>query len=348
MNSKPFYKNIHIILPLVAIVTDLLLYFVFVYVNGNTFFPRGLTLREFWRENWLIMLQFYTITYFVYYSINYFNKAFSNNENSASRFIKELVFIIVAGFIIQEVFRTIFIKFIVLPENPKTLNAKLRMLQMVNVTAILVQYSFMTSVRIYRYLQQKQLEVVRLQKEYTQSQFEALKNQLNPHFLFNSLSVLSSLVYVNADTAETFVEKLSKTYRYLLEQRDKEKIDVSKEIEFLQAYHFLLQQRFGKKLQLQIDVVNKKGYLVPHSLLIAMEYIVSNNTMSVLKPLQINVTADDNALSIKYNANAKTNIEKRSFDQLHHLQERYMAADDAASVLPLQKNDLTIIQFPFI
>jgi two-component system LytT family sensor kinase len=348
MNKKPFYKNIHFILLVTAIVTDLLLYFVLVYVNGNTLIPYGLTFREFWRENWLILLQFCAITYFVYYSITYFNKSFLLNQNSAQRFIKELLLIIAAGFVLQEIFRTIFIKFVVEPEDPRTLNAKLRMLQMVNVTAILVQYSFMTSVRIYRYLQQKQLEVVRLQKEFTQSQFEALKNQLNPHFLFNSLSVLSSLVYVDPDLAEEFIEKLSRTYRYLLEQRDKEKIEVSKEIDFLQAYSFLLQQRFGKKLQLQIDEINERGSLIPHSLLIAMEYIVSNNAMSSSKPLMINVTANTNAVNISYNSNPKSTIEKNSLEQLHHLQERCQATDRGVLVLPVQKNGLTIIQFPFI
>lgn len=113
MDKKPFYTNIHFILLLTAIVTDLLLYFVLVYVNGNSFIPHGLTFHEFWRENWLILMQFYAITYFVYYSITYFNKAFSNNQNSAARFIKELLFIIIAGFVLQEIFRTIFIKFVV-------------------------------------------------------------------------------------------------------------------------------------------------------------------------------------------------------------------------------------------
>lgn len=349
MNNKPFYRNIHIILLLAAIVTNLLLFYVVMYVNGNRLIPYGISFRDFWREDWLFLLQFYAITYFVYYSIAFFNKAFQPNQNSASRFIKELLFIIVAGFMLQEIFRTLFIKFVVLPEDPKTLNVKLRMLQMVNVTVVLVQYSFMTSLRIFRYLQQKQLEVVRLQKEYTQSQFEALKNQLSPHFLFNSLSVLSSLVYVDADLAETFIEKLSKTYRYLLEQRDKEKIEVKKEIEFLEAYYFLLQQRFGKKLQLHLLPVTVDGFIIPHSLLISMEYVVSNNAMSASKPLIIQVANDDDGLYISYNPNPKSTIEKNSVEQLRHLQERYEAAGVAASVLPVQKDgSSSIIQFPFI
>ncbi|GEO11572.1 hypothetical protein SAE01_40680 [Segetibacter aerophilus] len=318
------------------------------YVNGNRLNPYGVPLKEFWREDWLFILQFFVITYFVYYSIDYFNNTNKANQNSSVRFIKELLFIIIVGFILQEFFRTIFIKFIVRPEDPKTLNAKLRLLQMVNVAAILVQYSFMTSLRIYEYLQQKQLEIVRLQKEYTQSQFEALKNQLNPHFLFNSLSVLSSLVYVDADVAEEFIEKLSKTYRYLLEQRDREKIEVSKEINFLRAYIFLLQQRFGKKLKVTMTNVNGKGLLVPHSLLIAMEYIISNNTMSTSKPLCIDITANGNSLQIAYNSNPKPTIEYDSEKQLQHLQKKYLLVEESASVLPQQQGELTAIQFPFI
>jgi two-component system, LytTR family, sensor kinase len=348
MPKQPFYKNIHFILLLTAIVTNLLLFMVFMYVNGNRLIPYGITFKDFWREDWLFVVQFYVITYFVYYSIAYFNKTNNENQNSAARFIKELLFIIIAGFILQEFFRTLFIKFVVQPEDPKTLNVKLRMLQMVNVAAILVQYSFMTSLRIYQYLQQKQLEIVRLQKEYTQSQFEALKNQLNPHFLFNSLSVLSSLVYVDADVAEGFIEKLSKTYRYLLEQRDREKIEVSKEIDFLHAYIFLLHQRFGKKLQVNVSVRNNKGWLVPHSLLIAMEYIISNNTMSVSKPLCINITTNAEFLQITYNSNLKSTIETNSNQQLQQLQKRYLLANESALVIPQQKNEFATIQFPFI
>lgn len=348
MVKKVFYKNIHFILLLTAVVTDMLLFLVFMYVNGNRLIPYGIPFSEFVREDWLFMLQFYVITYFVYYSIVYFNKAFKDNQNGAARFIKELLFIVVAGFILQEIFRTVFIKFVVVPEDPRTLNVKLRMLQMVNVAAILVQYSFMTSLRIYQYLQQKQLEIVRLQKEYTQSQFEALKNQLNPHFLFNSLSVLSSLVYVDADIAEEFIEKLSKNYRYLLEQRDREKIEISKEIEFLHAYNFLLQQRFGNKLQVNINRVASKAFLIPHSLLIAMEYVVSNNSMSASKPLQIDITEKEHCLELSYRGNPKASIQQSSMEQLQHLQERYSSVLATASIMPVQQKQLTIIQFPFI
>jgi two-component system LytT family sensor kinase len=348
MAKQPYYQNIHVILLATAIMTDLMLYYVFMYVNGNRLVPYGITFHEFWRENWLFMLQFYVVTYFVYYSITYFNHLFKGNPNSASRFINELLFIIIVGFVLQELFRTLFIKFVVEPEDPKTLNVKLRMLQMVNVAAILVQYSFMTSLRIYRYLQQKQLEIVRLQKEYTQSQFDALKNQLNPHFLFNSLSVLSSLVYVDADIAETFIEKLSKTYRYLLEQGDKEKIELAKEIDFLQSYIFLLQQRFGKKLQVNVNLPDPKGFLVPHSLLIAMEYIVSNNSMSASKPLRLEITPKAGCIQLRYNGSEKSTIEKKSRQQMQHLQERYSSFIGTASVLPVQNKEFTTIEFPFV
>lgn len=348
MSKKPFYKNIHLILLISAIVTDLLLFFVFMYVNGSHHLIAELTFKEFWRENWLMILQFYAITYFVYYAIGYFNKAFIQKQNSAERFIKEILFITVAGFILQEIFRTVFIEIVVVPEASETLDVKLRMLQMVNVAAILVQYSFMTSLRIYRYLQQKQLDLVRLQKEYTQSQFEALKNQLNPHFLFNSLSALSSLVYVDADIAETFIEKLSKTYRYVLEHRDKEKIELSKEFDFLKAYIFLLKQRFGRKLEVKLKEVDSNSFLIPHSLLIAMEYIVSNNSMSATNPLMIEINTTDNSIEIAYNANTKKTIESSSELQLQHLQERYALTVHSVSLMPKKLDYLSVIKFPFI
>lgn len=348
MKQKLLYKNVHFVLSLTAIATNLLLFIVFVYINTGKLLPDNLTGKEFWRENWLILLQFYAITYFVYYSITHFNIRYKAKPNGARRFVKEILFIGIAGFFLQEIFRTIFINVIVVPEDPSTLNVKLRMLQMVNVAAILIQYSFMTSMRIYRYLQQKQVNLVRLQKEYTLSQFEALKNQLNPHFLFNSLSILSSLVYADANAAEEFIAKLSKTYRYLLDERDKDTVHISREIEFLEAYVYLLSQRFGKKIHINFYNNHISGKLIPHSLLIAMEYIVSNNVMSTNKPLIINIDTNKHGLTITYNAQAKTSIEQDSLLQLEHLQKRYMGINNAFHLLPVQKNDKTVIELPFL
>lgn len=324
MNSNPFYKSKHIIIPLTALGINIMLGEILFYINTGQLIPVRM-IHLYFAEGWIIILQTVALFYLVYYSVVYFNKKYQSTPNSVSRFLREILFISVAGFIVQEIFRWMFIKVSVVPESPATLNPKLRQLQMMSMAFLLVIYALVTSVRIFQYLQQKQLELVRWQREYTQSQFEGLKNQLNPHFLFNSLSILTSLVYVDADKAETFIEKLSKTYRYLLEQKDKEKVPLKRELEFFEGYKYLVEQRFGKKLQFKVHVdeneLNKE--LPPHSLMIALEYIIANNAMSAAKPLVVELFAKDNSFLVKYCCNAKAQIESNSEKQLLALKERY-------------------------
>lgn len=307
-------------------------------------------LQRFIIEGWIIILQTIALFYLVYYSVNYFNKKYAARPNSLSRFLQEILFVSITGFIVQEIFRALFIRISVVPEDPATLNTKLRQLQMVSMVFLLVIYALVTTVRIFRYLQQKQLELVKWQKEYAQSQFEGLKNQLNPHFLFNSLSILTALVYVDADRAEEFIEKLSKTYRYLLEQKDKDKVPLRKEMDFFEGYKFLVEQRFGKKLQFKVHLAERQlsKQLAPHSLMAALEYIIANNTMSSAKPLVIEMYANDDTLFIKYCCQTKAQIESNSEKQLMTLKERYQFIVPARPMEIITGEETATINYPLI
>ncbi|WP_018617305.1 sensor histidine kinase [Segetibacter koreensis] len=324
MTARPFYKSKHVAIPLAGLAVNTILGETLVYINNGRLLPL-VAVRQYLTEAWPIILQTIALFYLVYYTVNYFNKKYASAPNSISRFLQEILFVSIAGFIVQEIFRFLFIKYTVVAESPATLNPKLRQLQMMSMTFLLVIYAMVTSFRIFQYLQQKQLELVQWQREYTQSQFEGLKNQLNPHFLFNSLSILTSLVYTDADKAEEFIGKLSKSYRYLLEQKDKEKVPLKKEMEFFEGYKYLVEQRFGKKLQFKVQVneteLNKE--LPPHSLMIALEYIIANNAMSAAKPLVVELSTEDNDLLINYCCQAKSQIEGNSEKQLMTLKERY-------------------------
>ena len=95
-----------------------------------------------------------------------------------------------------------------------------------------------------------EIQTQQLMKENALAQFEALKNQVSPHFLFNSLSILSSLVHVDANLSEKFIDQLSKAYRYILEQKDNDTVTLKTELDFLQSYAFLLKIRFENKFGL--------------------------------------------------------------------------------------------------
>ena len=106
-------------------------------------------------------------------------------------------------------------------------------------------------------------QLIRLQKENLQSQFEVLRQQVNPHFLFNSLNVLTSLIKLEPDLAEKFTEHLSKVYRYVLENKDNDLVNLQTELDFLDAYIFLLNIRFMDKIEVKVTIPqNKKELLI--------------------------------------------------------------------------------------
>jgi PAS domain S-box-containing protein len=137
-------------------------------------------------------------------------------------------------------------------------------------------------------------QLIRLQKENLQSQFEVLRQQVNPHFLFNSLNVLTSLIKLEPDLAEKFTEHLSKVYRYVLENKDHELVELRTELDFLEAYLFLLGIRFEDKIQVSIELEETKlGWMIlPLALQLLIENAIKHNTMSKRSPLIIRIFID--------------------------------------------------------
>lgn len=145
-------------------------------------------------------------------------------------------------------------------------------------------------------LTEARTQLIRLQKENLQSQFEVLRQQVNPHFLFNSLNVLTSLIKLEPDLAEKFTEHLSKVYRYVLENKDHDLVELRTELDFLDAYLFLLNIRFMDKIVVTIQVAEKQKSLLilPLALQLLIENAIKHNAMSKKNPLRIEITADEN------------------------------------------------------
>lgn len=147
-------------------------------------------------------------------------------------------------------------------------------------------------------------QLLKLQKENLQSQYDVLKQQVNPHFLFNSLNVLTSLIKLEPDLAEKFSEQLSKVYRYVLENKDYELVDLNTELNFLDAYIFLLNIRFVGKLTINLNVPdeNRNDGIIPLALQLLIENAIKHNVMSKISPLIIDVFVDEhNCLNIVNN-----------------------------------------------
>lgn len=145
-------------------------------------------------------------------------------------------------------------------------------------------------------LTEAQTQLINLQKENLQSQFDVLKQQVNPHFLFNSLNVLTSLIKLEPDLAEKFSEQLSKVYRYVLENKDNELVDLNTELNFLDAYIFLLNIRFVDKLNVNLNIPdeNRNDQIIPLAMQLLIENAIKHNVMSKSNPLVIDIFIDDN------------------------------------------------------
>lgn len=153
-----------------------------------------------------------------------------------------------------------------------------------------------------------QVSAEKLKKEYIQSKYEALKNQIDPHFFFNSLSVLASLVYKDADLSAEYITKLSHLYRYIIENRERYFAKISDEIEFLNNYMFLIRTRHSNAVQLIIDdsvSEHNSGYVLPNSIQMLAENAVKHNKFSVEKPLRIGIRVENGKIEVRNNLDKK-------------------------------------------
>lgn len=174
-------------------------------------------------------------------------------------------------------------------------------------------------------------QLLKVQKENLQSQFEVLKQQVNPHFLFNSLNVLTSLIKIDPDLAESFTERLSKVYRYVLENKEKDVVSLSTELEFLAAYLFLLEIRFMKKIFIEIKI-DKSYYdyqILPIAIQLIIENAIKHNTFSKVRPLKIEIFVDDEQkLNIVNNLNVRETKFISTGVGLENINRRYALVSD--------------------
>lgn len=179
--------------------------------------------------------------------------------------------------------------------------------------------------------------------------FETLKNQLDPHFLFNSLNVLSSLIEENPVKAQEFTVALSKIYRYVLDQKDKNLISVEEELNFAKLYVSLLKMRFEEALivNFTINDTENEYKIVPLSLQLLLENAIKHNIISDQKPLQIDIFRQNDYLVIQNTFQKKQTFDKSSGIGLQNIVQRYkIVTNDHLEIL--QDNKLYTVKLPLI
>lgn len=169
----------------------------------------------------------------------------------------------------------------------------------------------------------------RLQKESIKLQYNALKNQVNPHFLFNSLNTLTTLVYKDPDLSAKFIKQLSEVYRYVLEHKDSELVNLDEEIAFCKHYIYLQQIRHGDNLKTNINIpANQPIMVVPLSIQLLIENAIKHNEVSDDHPLEITVDIEDQFIVVKNNLQLRTAIPDSGGIGLDTLEKRYTFLSD--------------------
>ena len=213
------------------------------------------------------------------------------------------------------------------PLPPAKLQLGLKLMLAVGFRINLFLNTVNAAVYLLRELRQSQLEAEQFKKISLQAQFQTLKDQVNPHFLFNNLNVLSALLYQDVGQAAEFLQQLSKVYRYVLQNQEKEVVEVAAELEFMESYVYLLRARFRGSLRITISVADtlRTRYTVPVALQMLLENALKHNISSRSRPLLIDVftTPDQEQLVVRNTLQHKPAVEASTNLGLENIRRRY-------------------------
>lgn len=203
---------------------------------------------------------------------------------------------------------------------------------------------FFHAVYFYKNWQEKRVKEQKIIAGTASARFDALKNQLDPHFLFNSLNVLTSLIEEDPDQAQRFTTSLSKVYRYVLEQKNKDLVTVDEELNFARTYVRLLKMRFEDSIIFEIpeSCSLPDAKIVPLSLQLLLENAVKHNVVTASKPLHIKVYEQDGMLVVSNNLQEKQVVKKSSGVGLQNIKQRYNILTDREVVIEKSTLDFRV------
>jgi LytS/YehU family sensor histidine kinase len=197
-------------------------------------------------------------------------------------------------------------------------------LLLIEILIIVYTFSIATGIEFFKLWKESLLKQESMQRKAVELQMEALKNQVNPHFLFNSLNTLSTLVYKDADKAAMFIMQLSDIYRYVLEHRDQATVDWQAEKQFVENYIRLQQMRFANSIDITIDTGSVESYqVVPLSVQILVENAIKHNVTTVEDPLKASIFLEDDFLVVKNKLNIRSSVENSENIGLSNIRQQY-------------------------
>ena len=219
------------------------------------------------------------------------------------------------------------------------------------IFALMMIVSFEYTYTYLKEAEQYKLQNMNLLKNNIESRYEMLVEQMNPHFLFNVLSTLRSMVRENDPNTEKFVLAIADLYRYIISRNDRDLVPLSEEIDFLRHYIFMVKQRFEETVEILIDIEQDSinFTIPPFALQIAVENCIKHNVISYISPLIISVYQPrSNVIAIKNIIKEKINKESSSGLGLKNLIERYQILGVEEGVTIIKNGNWFILELKLI
>jgi LytS/YehU family sensor histidine kinase len=292
-------------------------------VNGV--FRNPITMINF---NFFLVVIYLCIIFFgSKYVSGFFNKLSRNGQNLLTVRILELITVLLVSLILNYVIIIIPVDIYFadwIKENDFPIERK-RLVISVQMIVAVGYYYFVEQIKSKKALAEAELNTQKLQKENTKAQLQTLKNQINPHFLFNSFNILNSLIELEPKRAQLFLEQLSNIYRVFLENINESLIPLKKEIEVMENYSSLLQTRFQNHLNININLDKKDtDWLIPPGVSqMLMENAIKHNGFNKSKPLTIEIYKEGEYLVIKNNKQKRTEPSTSTGIGLRNIKARY-------------------------
>ncbi len=252
-----------------------------------------------------------------YHLVRWFNRSKFFTGRMGLRIASEAIIVIIVALIFVVIGNALFIV------NHGSLVDYLNSEQFYISATAAVLINIFTTTFIEFFFQLKRNE--NLQKENLQMQYQQLKSQINPHFLFNSLNVLTSLIHKDSQQAVLYTQRLSQIYRYVLSQDTKELIYLADEIEFIKTYIEVLRIRYGEALICEVEVSDEvlEELIPPMSLQLLIENAVKHNAVSTKNPLRIRIASGVKYLTVSNNIIPRIRVEDSTGIGLKNLELKY-------------------------
>lgn len=243
--------------------------------------------------------------------------------------IKGLIYFLVAGSLVTTILTTGIVLFVSMVIHKHSFKEAIVPLKLNIIYAWLANLLFHLVHAIMYYFKEyktKWMEAEEMKRMSAQAELQLVKSQINPHFLFNNLNVLSALVTKDSDEANRFIDEFSKVFRYILSNHDKELVDINAELNSIKPYIFLLQKRFADSLTITLNIPEKIApvYIIPASLQMLIENAIKHNIVSKNHPLHIDVHLNgNNTIVVSNNLQLRKSVYDSTKIGLENIKKRY-------------------------